>query len=105
MAKQGTNFPLHVEVKVDVSAVEKIEFMLMQGRNWKYVVYPSDDVTYDPNAKDFVIPISMEESYRFLPDVPIVLDTRITLTDSPFNPHTEAVTFMMDPTLFKKEQR
>ena len=107
--KQGLKLLLPVTFDgVAVADISKIEFVFTQEK------YPSSpilktslfggsggDVTENDGV--FYVPWTVDETYAFRADAPFYMDTRITLTESPYQPPTNIVKLTMNSTLFKQE--
>lgn len=99
--KQGINFLLPVEIGMDLEPVEKIEFILRQEDVEMQFEYPSDKCIREGNVINLIF--MQSDTWQFKTDVPCYLDTRITLTDSIYQPETELVKLRMNKTLFKEQ--
>jgi len=88
---------------LDWSTVSKIEFAFSQNIGeapLKTATYPNTDTTL---VTDNVVGViwTAEETALFKPDKPFYADTRITLSDSEYQPETPIVKLVMNPTLFE----
>ena len=100
--KQGTSFLLPIQIGTDLDNVQKVEFILQQNEKEFSYEYPSDTVIREGNS--LAIKFTAEDTWNFEPNVPIYIDTRITLKDSEYQPETEIVKVIMNRTLFKRAQ-
>lgn len=100
--KRGNRGRLPVNIGIDLNTVEKIEFIFKQGKNEKYVVYPSDDATRRENENIIDISWTGNDTILFSADKKIGMDTRIHITGSSDQPDTSIVYFHMNDTLFEK---
>ena len=99
--KQGIKLLLPVSIGIDMDAVSKIEFVLVQGDKKLTWEYPSARTIADGNIVNLIFTES--ETWEFTPNMAISIDTRITLKDSEYQPETEIVKVFMRGTLFEKE--
>lgn len=104
--KQGTQFALPVEIGMSLDEVSRIEFVFKQKSckgfpATKANVWP-DDCTRQEGRNIILIPWTRAETYKFMGDEKLYMDTRITLRDSTDQPQTEILTLKMSPTLFKE---
>lgn len=88
---------------IDWSKVSKIEFAFSQNIGetpLKTAEYPSGNAT---KIADNLVGIAWtkEETALFESGKPFYCDTRITLSDSTYQPETPIVKLMMNPTLFE----
>lgn len=121
--KQGTNFLLPITIEYDLTKIEKVEFIFKQlpTPNPSYIaqpkdipleeeislefIYPSDTATLSDTEKDVInLHWNEDDTFKFIPDKYIYMDTRITLTESDQNPETKIIKLKMSPTLFKKDE-
>lgn len=98
--KQGIRSLLDVEVGIDVSLCERIEFVCVQGEARKLFEWPSDKAT-QTGERTIALDWTAEDKAAFAPGI-VKMDTRITLKDSEHQPETEIVSFMMSDTLFRE---
>lgn len=100
--KQKLNQILPVEFGIDLSTVSKIDFIFNQSNRTKWSCsYPSEEAFLSTESENTVsVVFSPETTSYFHPETPIMMDTKITLKSSEYNPQTEIVTFVMDKTLF-----
>lgn len=84
---------------MDVSLVSKVEFIFAQGNRSKSFQYPSDE-TVEIDDRTIGIIWQPADKSIFKADS-MQMDTRITLKDSPYQPDTPIVPFVMTDTLFK----
>lgn len=108
--KLGINTTMAVRINLDASLsaddIESIEFLFKQSRgneseSLKTASYKSNgsgDV--ERNEDVFYIPWTRAETYKFKPQKPFYLDTRITFVGSRDNPITPITQLMMDDSLF-----
>ena len=101
--KRGTTPTLPVTVNVDISTVNKIEFIFKQQNSEssaKLVLktYPTD-VEYDSTNKLFYIYFTEEETRKFIENKPFYMDTKIVYTGGKI-PKTPIIELMMNNTLF-----
>lgn len=98
--KQGTKFILEIEIDTDLDSIESIEFVFVQGQKEMKFNYPSDKtMRLDNNIIGLIF--DKEDTYYFNVGQ-ILMDSRIKLKDSEYNPLTEIVPFKMQKTLFKE---
>lgn len=118
--KQGTSFILPVWFDYDLSQVKSIDFIFKQpvSKNKtefssrkimdgvkKAFSYPSDVATLSTIDKDTInLYWTQKDTYKFNPEEPVYLDTRINLKNSIENPETEIIEIEMLPTLFKENE-
>lgn len=100
--KQGTKFLLPVTVGIDLEAVEKIEFILVQNDKKLTWEYPSVRAIASGNEVDLIF--TEAETWEFAPNSVISIDTRITLKDSEYQPETDIVKVFMRGTLFERTE-
>lgn len=103
--KQGTKFLLPISIDFDLSLVEKIEFIFRQDKrqNTKKFEFPSSTAVIDDEDETLIDLIwTKEDTYIFSPELPLMMDTRIKLIDSDYNPETEIVKLTLNPTLFRQ---
>lgn len=104
--KQLTNNLLKINFKgIDLSEVSKIEFAFSQeiGKPpLKTAEYPGDDTS---KISDNLIGVAWtrEETAKFKADRPFFADTRITMSNSEYQPETPIIKLMMKATLFGGE--
>lgn len=104
--KQGLQLLLPVKFDgISISDVEQIEFVFAQDvridttiRKTSLYDGSSDDVFVDNGV--FYVPWTSDETYLFRAGSPFYMDTRITLANSQYQPPTNIVELMMNPTLF-----
>lgn len=103
--KQLTNNILKVVFpNQDVGLFEKVEFAFSQevgSTPLKLCTYPSDTVIKLTDNSIGVI-WTAEETNLFESDEPFYMDTRISYTDSEYQPSTPIVKLKMNPTLFER---
>lgn len=99
--KQATNNKLLVEVGVDVSLCEKIEFRFKQKDIIKDFVYPSEKAEV-VDERTIALWWTKEDKALFKNDR-LYMDTRIELKDSLDQPDTDIVILYMEPSLFEVE--
>lgn len=98
--KQGIKFLLRVDVGMNLSDIEKMEFIFKQGDKKALFQYPSDSAkVIDENTLGLLW--TAEDTYQFKPEI-IEMDTRITLKNSEYQPETEIVRVVMNKTLFEE---
>ena len=89
---------------IDWSKVSKIEFAFSQNigeKPLKTAKYPNSSTTM---VSDNVVGViwNSEETALFKAGKPFYCDTRITLSDSVYQPETPIVKLVMNPTLFEE---
>lgn len=102
--KKRTNVMLRVQIGMDLSLIEKIEFAFSQCQNstpLRLVDYPSDSVV-SLNDNTLGIIFTRQDTEQFQEDSDFYMDTRITLKDSVYNPQTPITTLYMHGTLFEE---
>ncbi len=116
--KQGTSFILPVWFDYDLSQVKSIDFIFKQpvSKNKtefssrkimdgvkKAFSYPSDEATLSITDENTInLHWTQKDTYKFNPEEPVYMDTRLILKNSLNNPATEIVKIDMLPTLFKE---
>lgn len=106
--KQGLRLLLPVRFDgVSVSDISKIEFVFAQDiainntiRKTSLYDGSNEDVMFDDGI--FYVPWTSDETYLFKAQSPFYMDTRITLTNSDYQPPTNIVELVMNPTLFDR---
>ena len=106
--KQGLRLLLPVRFDgVSVSDISKIEFVFAQDiainntiRKTSLYDRSNEDVMFDDGI--FYVPWTPDETYLFKAQSPFYMDTRITLTNSDYQPQTNIVELVMNPTLFAR---
>lgn len=104
--KQGLRLLLPVSFDgVSVNDISRIEFVFAQDVSVNNVVRKTsvydgsgEDVIFDDGV--FYVPWTSDETYLFKAACPFYMDTRITLTESAYQPPTNIVKLVMNPTLF-----
>lgn len=103
--KQGTKFALTVDVGINLDDVEKIIFKFSQGNENIKFNYPADETTSRvENTNSITLVWSIENTYKFNTKIPVEMDTFISMIGSDLNPDTEIKKFILDRTLFTKEE-
>lgn len=109
--KQGINIVLPVRFHdVDFEEIEKIEFVFKQIKlpmapALKTSIYKADGTGEAVRRDDTDIvdvPWDADETFLFIPDSTVYMDTKITIKNSTYNPVTPIVSFKMDMTLFEE---
>lgn len=112
MLKQGINVILPVGFRgIDMSSVSKIEFVFKQEKTphascLKVSEYNSDgsgDVMLREGTNILEVPWTSDETYLFIPNSTVYMDTRITVNDSEYNPITTIAEFPMKMSLFEEQ--
>lgn len=102
--KVGINQILEVKVGIPLDEVESIKFVFSQFSERKlFFTYPSEKALRGENDTIELL-WSKEESYLFMPDKTIFMDSFIKLFGSDNNPETPIIKLMMNPTLFKENE-
>lgn len=110
--KQGINIILPVKISgIDLAEVDEINFVFKQVKSpnapaLKTSVYKSDgsgDATKRQDLDIIDIPWSSEETFLFIADSVVYMDTLISVKNSLYNPVTPICNFRMDMTLFEEE--
>ena len=110
MMKQGINIVLPVNFTgIDFEDIEQIVFVFKQVKiqdapELKTSVYKSDgtgDAQLREDTTIVDVPWTEEETYLFLPDSTVYMDTKITRNDSVYSPATPIVSFKMSATIFE----
>ena len=97
--KKLINQLLPVTIDYPIEQIQRIEFVFNQGgRNLRTVEYPSSEVTVTEEGV-FLIRFMIEDTLLFSPSF-VRMDTRITLTDSIYQPETSIAVFDLKETLF-----
>lgn len=101
--KRGTKVLLEVEFDYDLTYVREIEFIVKQefSSNELNFVYPSENAIKIDDGNVIALVFDVADTYK-LKDGKAMLDTRIHLVGSRYNPQTEIVEFDVDRTLFKE---
>lgn len=100
--KQGINSYMRVDIDFNFEFIDKIEFIFVQQNVRKQFTYPSDVVTRVPEYNAVDILWSADDTYEFIPDLPVRMDTKIYLNNSDINPETDKTEFQFSSTLFRK---
>lgn len=105
--KRGTTPYLAVRVNIRNREISTIDFVFKQEMDEDAVAlveksYPTD-VDYNGELDRYMVPLTEEETRRFLPNHAFYMDTRITLTNG-LIPETEIKKLRMGGTLFPEEQ-
>ena len=103
--KQLTNNLLKMNFYgIDMAAVSKIEFAFSQKVNeapLKEAVYPGDDtVLIDGNMVGVIW--TPADTQKFKAGKPFYADTRITMSNTEYQPATSIIELKMEPTLFEE---
>lgn len=97
--KQGTKSLLPVRVAVPLAECQRIEFVFVQGTTRKMYEYPSDHaVEIDGSTVGLIWTVADKAAFDASR---VLMDTRITLKDSEYQPDTAITAFAMDETLFE----
>ena len=89
---------------IDWSKVSKIEFAFSQNicdKPLKTATYPSNN-TIEVAENVVGVIWTSEETALFEAGMPFYADTRITLSETDYQPETHIVKLMMNPTLFER---
>ena len=98
--KQGTKFMLPVGFDMELSLIERCEFIFTQRGVSKTFTYPSDKAELLEDGIGLIW--EPEDTYLFDTTNPISMDTWIKVVGSDMNPQTNIVTLTMLPTHFKR---
>lgn len=102
--KQGINAQMRVNVGIDLDQVETIVFVCEQGHARKMWTYPSNTAVRVEDSNVISLEWSWADTFEFEANANVMLDSKIFLTSSKYNPPTEKVSFRMDSTLFTEAE-
>lgn len=100
--KQGINNVMKVDIGLNVSTVEKIDFIFKQENAKLRFVYPSDKAERVGSTNAINLFWSSADTYIFDTSKPIYMDSKIYLVDVETNPETKIAKFLMNDTLFEQ---
>ena len=100
--KQGLTFVLQVNFKMDLDAVEAIEFIFVQGQQFVAFHYPSSSASRIEGTNSVALVWTPEDTYKFRARETLEMDTRVHLTGVMTNPETPIIKMKFGRTLFKE---
>lgn len=106
LMKQGTNAEMPVQFTgLDLDDVMTIYFLFQQGTTTRRVVYPSAEAYRVSGSSDTVmVRWSEENTWQFVRQQDIQMDTKVYLTGTSLNPYTPIVSFRIGRTLFPQTE-
>lgn len=101
--KRGTYAVLPVSIDIDMSTVESVKFIFIQGMQKRLMFdYPSNKAYLDEEGNINLI-WTKQDTFKF-DSGPINMDTLIKLKDIETNPQTKVISFPMSQTLFTMKE-
>ena len=106
--KQGINFRLSVRLEMDIDTVEAVDFIFKNDSPNSDSVefhYPSSRATLNDVLENTInLHWSEEETWKFPPEYPVFMDTKIHMHGKDHCPVTPIVRLQMGRTLFDREE-
>lgn len=102
--KVGTSFRMKIASDIPLDLVGAIRFCFEQKQSGTrlFFEYPSDRVTRIEDTDSMFIDWTQEETFMFRKNTYAVMDTYVTMKDSPFNPPTKTEAFIFRDTIFEQ---